>query len=107
MNYLQKLDQLNLEIAEIKKQRTDNDLAFLELVREKIENIFPYSRLKRELLITLEISTESKFKKDRSFTQKSIIFGNITISFFYNKKTQKNLFEEAKEKIEALTKIDL
>lgn len=106
MTYLEKLNQLNLEAAEIKKQQTDNDLAFLSLVREKIEDIFPYSQLKREFLITLEISTELKFKKDRSFAQKNIIFGNVCINFFYNKKTQENLFETAKEKIEILTKTD-
>ena len=106
MNYLEKTSELNQRIAEIKKQQTDNDLTFLSLIREKNEDIFPYSRLKLEFLITLEISTELKFKKDRNFAQKNIIFGNVCIDFFYNKKTQENLFEEAKEKIEILTKTD-
>lgn len=106
MTYLERISELNQKAAEIKKQQTDNDLAFLSLVREKIEDIFPYSQLKREFLITLEISTELKFKKDRSFTQKNIIFGNICINFFYNKKTQENLFQETKNKIEILTKTD-
>lgn len=106
MTYLEKISELNQKAAEIKKQQTDNDLAFLSLVREKIEDNFPYSRLKREFLITLEISTELKFKKDKNFVQKNIIFGNVCINFFYNKKTQENLFEAAKEKIEILTKTD-
>lgn len=106
MTYLERINELNQKAAEIKKQQTDNNLAFLSLVREKIEDIFPYSQLKQEFLITLKISTELKFKKDRNFAQKNIIFGNVSIDFFYNKKTQENLFKEAKEKIEILTKTD-
>ena len=105
MNYKTELQELQRELAEIKDKKKRVQKAFFKIVRERIQDDFPFHSLHENIFesMALCLSTNGKFKCSKTMTYDNLFLGDVTFRL-YHEKGQTEKVEKAKQIIEKLYK---
>lgn len=105
MSYKIELQELQRELAEIKNKKKQVQKAFFKIVRERIQDDFPFHSLHENIFesLTLSLSTNGKFKCSKTMDCSNLFLGDVTFRL-YHEKGQREKYEKAKQIIEKLYK---
>lgn len=103
MSYKEKLEILNKEIKDIKRQKERAENEFFKAAAEQIRDDFPFSSSHRNFLDDrgFFFSTNGKFKCSKTMDYDNLFLGDATFRF-YHEKGQAEKVEKAKQIIEKL-----
>lgn len=103
MSYKTELQELQRELAEIKDKKKQAQKAFFKIVREGIQDDFPFRLMQENSFETMvfSFSTNGKFKCSKTMTYDLLFLDNITFRF-YHEKGQTEKVEKAKQTIKKL-----
>ena len=105
MNHKEKLEALNKEIKDIKRQKERAENEFFKAAAEQIRDEFPFSSSHRNILDDrgFFFSTNGKFKCSKTMDYSNLFLGDISFRLYYEK-GQAEKVEKAKQIIEKLYK---
>lgn len=103
MSYKEKLEILNKEIKDIKRQKERAENEFFKAAAEQIRDDFPFNSSHRNFLDDrgFFFSTNGKFKCSKTITYDTLFLGDMAFRF-YHEKRQAEKVEKAKQIIEKL-----
>lgn len=103
MSYKEKLEALNKEIKDIKRQKERAENEFFKAAAEQIRDEFPFSSSHRNILDDrgFFFSTNGKFKCSKTITYDTLFLGDMAFRF-YHEKRQGEKVEKAKKSIKEL-----
>lgn len=103
MSYKEKLEILNKEIKDIKRQKERAENEFFKAAAEQIRDDFPFSSSHRNFLDDrgFFFSTNGKFKCSKTMDYSNLFLGGISFRL-YHEKGQTEKVEKAKQIIEEL-----
>ena len=103
MSYKEKLEILNKEIKDIKRQKERAENEFFKAAAEQIRDDFPFSSSHRNFLDSrgFFFSANGKFKCSKTMTYSNLFLDDITFRL-YHEKGQTEKVEKAKQIIEEL-----
>ena len=103
MSYKTELQEIQRELAEIKDKKKRVQKAFFKIVRERIQDDFPFHSLHENIFesLTLSFSTNGKFKCSKTMDYSNLFLDNITFRL-YHEKGQTEKVEKTKNIIEKL-----
>lgn len=103
MSYKTELQELQKELAEIKDKKKQAQKAFFKIVRERIQDDFPFHSLHENIFesMALYLSANGKFKCSKTMDYSNLFLDNITFRL-YHEKGQAEKVEKAKQIIEKL-----
>lgn len=103
MSYKTELQELQRELAKIKDKKKQAQKAFFKIVRERIQDDFPFHSLHENIFesLTLSLSTNGKFKASKT-TSYNVWFLDYVSFHFYHEKGQAEKVKKARQIIEKL-----
>ena len=103
MSYKEKLEILNKEIKDIKRQKERAENEFFKAAAEQIRDDFPFNSSHRNFLDDrgFFFSTNGKFKCSKTITYDTLFLGDMAFRF-YHEKGQTEKVGKAKQIIEKL-----
>ena len=103
MSYKEKLEILNKEIKDIKRQKERAENEFFKATAEQIRDDFPFNSSHRNFLDDrgFFFSTNGKFKCSKTITYDTLFLGDMAFRF-YHEKGQTEKVGKAKQIIEKL-----
>lgn len=105
MSYKTEMQELQRELVEIKDKKERAQKAFFKIVRERIQDGFPFHTLHENIFesMVFYLSTNGKFKASKTTTCNVWFLDDVTF-YFYHEKGQTEKVERAKQIIEKLYK---
>lgn len=87
MSYKIELQELQRELAEIKDKKKQAQKAFFKIVRERIQDDFPFHSLHENIFesLTLSLSTNGKFKASKTTACNVWFLDDVTFRFYHEK----------------------
>ena len=103
MSYKTELQELQRELAKIKDKKKRVQKAFFKIVRERIQDDFPFHSLHENIFesMALYLSTNGKFKCSKTMDYSNLFLGGISFRL-YHEKGQTEKVKKAKQIIEKL-----
>lgn len=103
MSYKEKLEILNKEIKDIKRQKERAENEFFKAAAKQIRDDFPFNSSHRNFLDDrgFFFSTNGKFKCSKTITYDTLFLGDMAFRF-YHEKGQTEKVGKAKQIIEKL-----
>lgn len=103
MSYKTELQELQRELAEIKDKKKQAQKAFFKIVREGIQDDFPFHSLHENIFesMALYLSTNGKFKCSKTMDYSNLFLDDISFRL-YHEKGQAEKVEKAKQIIEKI-----
>lgn len=103
MSYKEKLEALNKEIGDIKRQKERAENEFFKAAAEQIRDEFPFSSSHRNFLDNrgFFFSTNGKFKCSKTMDYSNLFLDDITFRL-YHEKGQTEKVKKAEQIIEKL-----
>ena len=103
MSYKEKVEILNKEIKDIKRQKERAENEFFKAAAEQIRDDFPFNSSHRNFLDDrgFFFSTNGKFKCSKTITYDTLFLGDMAFRF-YHEKGQTEKVGKAKQIIEKL-----
>ena len=103
MSYKTELQELQRELAKIKDKKKRVQKAFFKIVRERIQDDFPFHSLHENIFesMALYLSTNGKFKCSKTMDYSNLFLDDISFRL-YHEKGQTEKVEMAKQIIEKL-----